>query len=202
MKYPSIFSKKLFFYVVICFLVFVQKNAIAQTNFIEAKVITLDNDTLQGYIDYQNWSVRPQNIKFKEALAQKKAVNYTAKDIAEFHVDGEVYSRRIAEVDKSPYIVAQLKANAAPIIVVDTFFAQLLVSGTLSLYYLNDDQPKEHFFIEMPDKTFRELTKRTELVEAIDGIDGIRENKNFQKQLAFAMSNCPNVKINLSLIHI
>ena len=45
-------------------LAFMQQSAIAQNNFKEAKIVTLEKDTVQGYIDYQNWGVMPKlNLK-------------------------------------------------------------------------------------------------------------------------------------------
>mgnify|MGYP000427148357 CR=1 FL=1 len=148
-------------------------NVIAQNNFEEATIVTLEKDTVQGYIDYQNWDIIPKSIQFKKNLAQSKAETYNTTNLAAFDVNDETYQRRIAEIDKSPYIVDNLVANAKPVLVVDTFFVQALVLGTISLYYLKDDQPKIHFFIETVEKGFEELINRIELKELIDGSDGI-----------------------------
>ena len=197
MKNVLCFFEKQLFCLFFCMLAFVQQSAIvvAQTNFIDAKIITLQKDTLQGYIDYQNWEIMPKSIQFKENLAQKKEKTYTAHQLHSFYVNDEIYSRRITQIDQSPYIIDDLVPNAAPILVIDTIFVQALAKGTASLYYMKDKNFKPHFFIETIDK-FEELINRVELIEIIDGSDGIHNKQKYKKQLAFALSNCNNVNIN------
>ena len=62
----------------------------SQKNYLPGKVITLQHDTLTGYIDYRNWEVNPKIITFKKEITSDE-ITYTPLEISGFQVSDENY---------------------------------------------------------------------------------------------------------------
>lgn len=110
-------------------------------------IITLNNDTLHGFIDYKNWEKNPKHIKFRDSeLGADKL--YTPKSILEFSTSNEIYKSAIVETERSDYKTNELTLSPNLYIVVDTVFLRSLIIGDKSLYYLKDERGKNNFYIE------------------------------------------------------
>ena len=53
---------------------------LAQSNFIKAKIISNQSDTLAGYIDYKEWIKSPTEISFKKELSSS-TLSYSVNDL-------------------------------------------------------------------------------------------------------------------------
>lgn len=80
--------------------------AVAQRNYVPGVVITSQNDSLKGFIDFRNWYQSPTEIAFKESLT-KEEQRFKPADINGFIVaEPEVtYVSRALRIDITPRIL-------------------------------------------------------------------------------------------------
>lgn len=139
--------KKLWIFVFISFFLFpLLKKSIAQNNFIKGNVFFQNGDTLSGFIDYRNWAKTPEKISFKEDMAQKPNRFYP-EDILGFYVNNERYISANVTIETSNSHKIRLDEDSTFHLKEVTVFLQVLIDGPKSLYYLNDHNDKEHFYI-------------------------------------------------------
>lgn len=130
---------------------FLCQTSFAQENFIQGKIMFLDGDSLSGYIDYRNWRRNPEKIIFKENLEQSP-VGFSPIDIKGFQVKNERYVSATVKIETSPSHTARLNEDSLFHFEEATVFLQILVDGIKRLYYLNDVNDKEHFYIHRNDQ--------------------------------------------------
>jgi hypothetical protein len=128
------------------FLGFWCQSSLAQDNYVEGKVIFLSGDSLTGYINYKNWRRNPEKIFFKENFEQQ-ANAFVPNDIQGFTVKNEKYFSANVQIETSQSHLAKLTEDSLFHFEDRTVFLQVLVEGIKSLYYLNDENDKEHFYI-------------------------------------------------------
>jgi hypothetical protein len=88
--------------------------AIAQSDFREGYLVSLENDTIYGQVDYRPNSNENETIRFRQG---EKVTKYFPKQISGFGYLNDIYfTSRVA----------------------DHLFAEVLVSGELSLYKYKD----------------------------------------------------------------
>ena len=109
-------------------------------------IITLKNDTLHGYINYNNKKTTPVQVLFKETLDGNDQV-FTPKSISEFRIAGEVFRSAIVKFDQSPVKKSELTSSPDFHLIIDTVFLQAIILGDKELYYLKDLLGKESFYI-------------------------------------------------------
>ncbi len=118
----------------------------AQTNFVQGYVITIDQDTIHGEINYQNWVFTPQQIQFKSG---SKVDEFTYKEISGFGVkQKEFYTHYFVDVLTNPIEIGYIVDRQKPILEKSETFLQLLVKGSKSLWYYKDENSVKHFFIQ------------------------------------------------------
>ncbi|WP_176955938.1 outer membrane beta-barrel protein [Catalinimonas alkaloidigena] len=166
--------------------------AIAQANFQPGYVVGLEGDTVSGWIDYRNWSSNPTSISFKEDMAAA-VVRYTPLDVSAFAVEDEIYIGRVVHVDKSPYRLEDLPLTPNRTVVLDTVFLLAEVRGPLSLYFLEDESTKLHYFIQKEGAPLEELI----YFRSMEGTR-IKADTRYKGQLAYVMSDCPTVRAKLA----
>jgi hypothetical protein len=112
---------------------FVQKMH-SQSSFFEATVIKNNDESIQGFIEYENWEVNPEDIVFKKKLTDKKTI-FLPTQIKAFMVNGDLYESHKVKLEE------ELKetANESPLmgfkISQDTIvFLRCHVKGYLNLY--------------------------------------------------------------------
>ena len=114
-------------------------------------VITLDNDTLHGYIDYKNYKQTPVHILFKESLGGS-GFFYTPKTISGFYTAGKLYRSAIVKIDQSALKTIELTLFPESQFIIDTVFLQAIILGERELYYLKDSTGNESFYIKQDSK--------------------------------------------------
>lgn len=129
----------------ILFLFFCQSVS-AQHNFVEGKVMFQNGDTLVGYVDYRDWVRNPTKILFKESVTQKTNT-FQPTEIKGFHVENRRYVSATVKIETSNSHTIELDEDSLFHIGETTAFLQVLVEGIKGLYYLNDVNDKEHFYI-------------------------------------------------------
>ena len=161
-----------------------------QENYLQAYIVGLTGDTINGYIDYRNWGKNPDRISFKKQL-QDQPVTHTPLTIKNFGVADEVYSSAVVFNDLSPVLTGELEFGKEPRLEKDTIFLQSLVLGEKSLYLYKNSLGKELFYIGH-DTTFTLLEYKRYIAEQYS--TDVKENKRYLNQLAVYMNDCPTIQ--------
>lgn len=158
-------------------------------------VVTLNNDTIHGYIDNKNWKKTPDQILFKENLAGS-GFYYTPNTILEFHSDDKIYRRAIVKIDQSQHITNKHHISPEFQFIIDTVFLQAIILGEKELYYRKDSIGKEGFYIKK-DSIYEWLTYKKYQNRQQDK-KVILFNNNYIGQLLLYLQNCPTINSVLS----
>lgn len=164
----------------------------AQQNFLPAYVVNNNGDTIYGEIDYRNWRLNPKSVVF-QAEKMTDAVYYTPEQIQAFSVADEIYVSALMEIDKAAHQTAHLSYSPEAVLVRDTLFLMARVLGEKRLYYLADENGKEHFFI--PDGTggYTELIYRA-YFKTGKSQRTIRKIETYKGQLSVYLEDMPELK--------
>src|SRR5689334_7201636 len=108
-----------------------------------ASLINNNGDSIKCEIAYKRWDKNPKSIEVRGT----SSAHYRPGDIKGFVVGGETYVSAQVDVETSPYRLEDLDNDATFRYSPDTAFLQQLVSGPKSLYFLNDEAGKKHFYI-------------------------------------------------------
>ena len=129
----------------------------AQENFIKGGILTLHNDSMSGMIDYRDRELNPSTITFQNASGEIKT--YKAGEINAFWAGKDaVFLSKHLSMDISNFRLQDLLVNDSAMIVKDTaVFVRLLVGGPLNLYYLKDENEKEHFWFQKGNDSIFEM---------------------------------------------
>ena len=141
MKLTGLFARCTVFFVLsaISFSLYSQKNMLPGT------VITSDADTLQGLVDYRNWGVNPDRIRFEDSTGQVRV--FTPEEVVRFTVKDEVYVGAVVNTENSPTGLGALQELPAYSLDVDTVFLQAVIEGGKGLYYLKNKAGNNNFYI-------------------------------------------------------
>lgn len=124
----------------------------AQSNFKQGYIITNDNDSLIGLIDFRTDKSNSNVCRFKESETSKVQTFYPS-DIAKYRFvdEGKYYVSREIIIKDAPRKV----------------FLEYLVQGMMNLYYYKDwdwtlesDSEMEYYFFENPDGVMMPVTKK------------------------------------------
>lgn len=129
----------------------------AQTDFRSGYIITNDNDTVYGDIDYRGGSFMGRRCVFR---GSDGAIHkYTPFDIAAYRfVDSKYYVSKTVDDGRQ-------------------LFLELLVQGKLCVYFLKD-MDGEHYFMEKEDVALKEVPFTEESIQ-IDGREYTRSNSHY-----------------------
>lgn len=127
-----------------------------QSSYQKGFVVVNSGDTIQGWIDYRQWTKNPESIRFRKDEMADNQVVYTIDDLSHFEITGfDKYERAVVSKDMRPVETNKLEKNDNDIFVTDTVFLQVLITGRISLYHLEDS--KGHYYIKEEGKDYEEL---------------------------------------------
>jgi len=126
----------------------------AQRDYREGYIITNQQDTIYGWIDYRGDIRNAKICSFKETETGQ-ATDYSPADIAAYRF-----------IDSKYYISRDIGSSDAP----KQVFLEYLVNGMANLYYYREDKSNDQYFIEN-DGHFHELKTEGREVE-VDGKTG------------------------------
>lgn len=169
----------------------------AQKNYEPGYVISVKNDTINGFISYLNWSKNPEKIYFK-GQQDGTEKRYGLEDLNGFGVHGENYIKAEILVNENSDKTSELSSVPTASMRADTAFLMVLSGGLRSLYYLNDTSGKSHFFIKAGEK-FEWLVYYRYRLER-DNQSGIVTVDGFKKQLEDYFRDCPIVSGNTKYV--
>lgn len=168
----------------------------SQKNFIESYVVTYENDTLFGEIDYQEWDINPSSVRFRQS-EKPETQNLTPEDVKQFNVAEDIYVSRDILMNQSPDELEKLNYEPQPVMSEAKVFLRLLVSGNLNLYSYKDEFAREHYFIEGDSLDAVELINYRYYIEK-EGRKTVWNAKKYIGQLNYYLRNCPCVVKGIS----
>jgi hypothetical protein len=160
----------------------------SQENYIKGRIIKQNNDTINGFIDYQNWEINPDKISFKRKLTENKT-EFKALDIKEFDVNNEIYESGLIQIETSSNLTNELSTSFAMDFEEHTAFLQAYMRGNKSLYLYKTKKQKEQFYIKN-DSKFELLEYKKYIRTREDEEVVISENKKYVGQLMLYLSDC------------
>ncbi len=159
-------------------------------------IITKNNDTIRGFIDYKNWDINPKGIKFKKN-ANDKATYYPAGSIAQFNTEGEIYVSAIVKIEQSPYKINELTLSPELVFKTDTVFLRAVIISDKGLYYLKDKMGKESYYIKQGND-YVWLIYSKYLRKNKQGKQQLAVNNKYIGQLILYFKDCKNLNQTLS----
>ena len=122
-----------------------------QFDFRKGYVVTQENDTISGYVEYGNASTNTYSCFFKiDSLATP--IKYSPQDLKEISID-----------DYRHYISKEVQING----ISQILFLEYLLDGSLDLYFVIDKRNVKYYFIEKEGVMY-ELSNEKKIVN-IDG---------------------------------
>ena len=172
-------------------------NVLAQENYQPGYIITQSNDSITGLLDYRNWVYNPDHILFKgDHLSDYET--YTALEIKEFGVDGEIYKGAIVEITTSPIQDDRLRHDYETLKIIDTTFLQVIFGGEKSLLYHKYPNGRENFYIVVDGK-YRQL-EYNRYIKMQNDVESVVEDKTYIGQLTYYLSDCPDISGKLETV--
>ena len=164
----------------------------AQRNFQPGQVIT-PTDTLEGFIDFQEWEFGPYTITFKETPDGTERVFHPG-EVTAFTVDDEIYWGGKLFVNKEPLYLKDLPPYPQISLKQDSSFLKVLLysSNGVSLIYYKDRQGTKHFFI-VDHANYQELLELSFIDYAAQELVTYFV---FQEQLRLLATECPDYHVN------
>ncbi len=173
-----------------CLFLFINAFAIAQKNYIKGVIITNDNDTIHGTINYLNWDKNPDAVQFvKEGTTEE--ISYKPIQIKAFIVATDYYESAIVAIDNSTKQLEHLSHSPDPVMVKDTVFLSAYVIGKVGLYYFKDKTDRKHFFIKK-NNLMQELINNY-FYFYNEGIDELIKSEKYKRQLIMEMDDCEGI---------
>lgn len=177
------------------FAVLMFESSYSQTNYLPGNIITLQDDTIKGFIDFRRWEANPYNVDFKNNL-ESDVIQYSPLDIKAFSVSDENYIGGIYEKEASPSRARSLDFEAKLNIAIDTVFLRTIVDGPKSLYYFKDKELHDNFYIRKKD-TY-ELLLFKEYLKRQDGKDNVVQSKKYIGQLLLYLGDTPGIQSKIN----
>lgn len=188
MQIPFIKSKLL-----TIIILFVSLDVFSQSNLKSAYVITLEGDTVHGYINAKNWNMNPTVVNFKQST-DEEGVYYGPHDIKLFSMEGDIYEGGYVDVEKSSRTAGSYSTTPELFLDKQLVFLQQLTRGSKSLY-INGNTAYNQYYIKN-DGNFDLLIYKKYLKDVkVNGLTQtvLHENKKYQGQLTVYLSDCADI---------
>lgn len=121
----------------------------AQSNYKAGFVVTTAGDTLQGFIDYQEWDKAPTSISYIASVASDKKREFDVSTTLYFEITGmESYRRYEGPITMNEVDIRKISVDRDLHIVTDKVFLRELDAGANVSLFSYTDQIKTRFFIQ------------------------------------------------------
>jgi hypothetical protein len=137
-------------------------------------IITSENDTLKGFIEKRSDKKNARKCNFRTNM-DSGIQEYSPSELKEYKFDGDKY-----------YVSKNFNLRRKEV----NLFLELLVGGAADLYFFNEDNITDHYYIQKADGKFYELTDNDKLVES----EGKFYSHNYKKYIGIlkvAFKDCP-----------
>lgn len=170
-----------------------------QRNLKNAYIITLDGDSVHGFIQIKDWGMNPSRILFKTSSTDE-GTYYNPYDIKEFGMNNEKWQGGFVDVELSSRDEQFLSESPDLILEKDLVFLQTVIDGIKPLYVYRK-AIFEQFYIKN-DSAFELLIYKKYKVTTTDktrnyqwhSITETFENIKYQEQLNDYFKDCPYLK--------
>lgn len=160
----------------------------SKNNFQPGWIVTVQQDTLEGFVDDQRWEMTPTSINFKEN-ENAEIKTFSIEDISSFKVKfRNIYRSKFVQIEMLPREKGSLEKKQTPRYEDKKVFLELLANGERPLYYYRGQDLKEHFFVDDNDRIVPliYLKYKTKL-------NRVKEKKTFISQLETLLEDCEEV---------
>ena len=162
-----------------------------QKNYVPGYFLSLNQDTIKGFVDFHEWEINPYRVYFKPSM-EEEGTYFHPWEIYGFGVwteKEEHYRGVVMEMDLTPVKKSALLRSTEQVMELKSIFLRIHVLGEISLYSLLDENFKKHFFVETERGVIEELQYTKYLVpKAKTKI--LVENHRFRNQLRNYMMDC------------
>ena len=110
-------------------------------------IVTLSGDTTKGFIVFSDKTYNPKSIGFKTS-SEDAGKTYTASGLKSFGVEDKNFEAATISVTDIAPGPEKFGYDKEPRYRTDTTFLETLFDGLKSLYYYNDRDGREHFYIK------------------------------------------------------
>ncbi len=131
----------------------------AQSNFVPGYIVTIQDDTIYGEIDYRNWEFSPPYVRFSSGETSSVSL-FQPGEIKGFYAQGEHYFSAVITHELSPYRISRLTDNPGLKLQTDTAFLLVLVSGQKNLYQYRSPASRDNFYIGLKENPELLIYKR------------------------------------------
>jgi hypothetical protein len=183
-------NKALFIFL---FVIFFLQNIFAQKNYVEGHIVTFENDTLSGFIDYRNWKKNPKFISFRK-MKKSATIVYSPKEIKEFEVGAEIYISTSVKIGTDPIKLKELSNNKEFSFTYEMVFLQTLIKGDKGLYLFRNKIKSQFYIFE--NGSYKLLEYKQYIVNT-EGEKLLRENKTYLSQLGQYLTDCASLQRTL-----
>lgn len=173
--------------------------SIGQNKFLSGYLINSTNDTLNGSILFEDWTISPKSIIFKNEKNLEErylAENLKSFTISELNLNYESQFSIVKYVSKEP--ISNYSKLFSEVDSSYFFFKTLLKSNYINLYSLSDSYEKDRYYIKK-DGDFYELIKYSFYKYNINGKIFEYKNEDFKNQIKNLCGDAPNLKIEVPL---
>lgn len=154
----------------ILFFVLLVSHSFSQSNYKDGYIITLDQDTITGLVDFRTDQTNARLCRFKRT-------EHAAEEI--YH-PGEIAGYRFIREGKY-YVIKQVKIDNE----YQTFFLEFLIQGLKNLYYLPLDNG--YFYFEGQDGMLVGVTKQP---DQITENYKVREDNRYKGVMSYLFQDC------------
>lgn len=165
-------------------------SVIAQSNYVPGTITTLNNQVLQGEINYQDWKKTPETISFKSGANE---ITYKPEDLLSFQVEGDKYISKLVDLDVTQQQLNKMTDTEEVRFEKRHVFLNVLVQGNANLYEYFDY--RTHFFAEKEGE-FMELIYRKKLQK---GNQDLMIFKKYLGQLNVMFNDCSSIRVSDNL---
>lgn len=167
----------------------------AQRNYVPATIITLQKDSLPGYIDYRNWNINPAEIRFKTS-PDAAVQTFMPSAVSGFRINStnELYLSKWLKLDITPHTTDYLSNHTERVYKQDTIFAMQLVQGHLNLYEYTDEHNREHYFYDGTDRQPEELKVVKQMINAHSLGTSLQTMDYYHEQLDLLFNDCQDAR--------
>jgi len=171
------------------------QKAHGQSTFESGYVVTLDGDTIKGFIGSNNKVISPIIIAFKET-ATASVTSFTPLTAKGFSVNGNFYESATIQVETSPYKKDELTSDKEIHLSTRTVFLEAIIIGSKSLYRYQSEHLNEQFYIKNNDAWELLIFKRY-LQTKKYGKSIITSNTHYINQLALYLQDYRDIQVKL-----
>lgn len=178
-------------------LMLTQYNAAAQ-KFLPGYVLLNNGDTLNGFIQAEQWVKAPLLVRFKKSPTES-IHTYSPLLIRSFRIKGgDWYFSFVGDIDPSSLLDDQLNYDPTPDTMRVSMFIRSVVMGKVSLYYARDQNDRLHLFVQKDGGVIYELKYKKYYVDELVVADyrnqitrrAIMSNQIYKEQLINMMADC------------